>query len=345
MLKLQFLDNRQPSMWLVDQRISIGRDKSNSLVINDEGVSVFHAELRQEDGKVFIWDSGSVNGTFVNGEKVSGKREVTAGDVIRFHLIDVQLIDPSKGPAPELPAAVKRDLEKAALPQWQVKALTGTISGKMFLVDGTKIIGRDPGCDIVISGPHVSRRHAELSMRGGKLWVKDLGSSNGTFVNGKRTEEVALKNGDEVKFDAMTFKAVGPAEAEDSFDEAEMTQFRPAMAAPKPAAPAPKPAAAPAAAPAPAAAAPAPAPAAPAPRPAPAPGPAATPRPAPAPGPAAAPKSAPAPKPAPKPAAATRPAPAPAAAPAPAKGSNSTMLVIVAVAVIAAAVAGFMLMK
>ncbi|MDF2445125.1 MAG: hypothetical protein K0S46_361 [Moraxellaceae bacterium] len=358
MLKLQFLDNRQPSMWLVDQRISIGRDKSNSLVINDEGVSVFHAELRQEDGKVFIWDSGSVNGTFVNGEKVSGKREVKAGDVLRFHLIDVQLLDPSKGPAPELPAAVKRELEKPALPQWQVKALTGTISGKMFLVDGTKIIGRDPGCDIIISGPHVSRRHAELSIRGGKLWVKDLGSSNGTFVNGKRTEEITLKNGDEVKFDAMTFKAVGPAEAEDSFDEAEMTQFRPAMAAPKPAAPAPKPAAAPAPAPkpvappAPAPVAAAPAAAAPAPKPAPAPGPAAAPRPAPAPGPAAAPAPRPAPAPAsasaPKPAASASRSAAPAAAkaaPAPAKGGSGMMLAIVAVVVIAAAVAGFMFLK
>lgn len=242
MLKLQFLNNRQPAMWLVDPRISIGRDKSNALVINDEGVSVFHAEIRQEDGKVFIWDSGSVNGTFVNGEKVSGKMEVKAGDVLRFHLIEVQLTDPAKGPAPELPAAVKREIERPALPQWQVKALTGTISGKMFLVDGTKIIGRDPGCDIIITGSHVSRRHAELSIRGGKLWVKDLGSSNGTFVNGKRNDEVQLKNGDEVKFDAMTFKAVGPADADDSFEEAEMTQFRPAVAMPKPAAPAPAPA-------------------------------------------------------------------------------------------------------
>ncbi|HET8730811.1 MAG TPA: FHA domain-containing protein [Moraxellaceae bacterium] len=333
MLKLQFLDNRQPSMWLVDPRISIGRDKSNSLVINDEGVSVFHAEIRQEDGKVFIWDSGSVNGTFVNGEKVTGKREIQAGDVIRFHLIDVQIVDPSKGPAPALPEAIKRELEKPALPQWQVKAMTGTISGKMFLVDGTKIIGRDAGCDIVISGAHVSRRHAELTMRGGKLWVKDLGSSNGTFVNGKRTEEVQLRNGDEVKFDAMTFKVVGPVEAEDSFEEADMTQFRPAMASPKPAAPKPV------------APAPAPASAAPAPKPTPA-APVAPSRPV---TPAAVPASA-------APAATTRPAPAattrpaapsvkPAPAKAPAKSGGSMGLIIGAVVVIVAAAALLFLIK
>jgi pSer/pThr/pTyr-binding forkhead associated (FHA) protein len=321
MLKLQFLDNRQPSIWLVDPRVSIGRDKSNSVVINDEGVSVFHAELRQEDGKLFVWDSGSVNGTYVNGEKITGKREIQTGDVIRFYLVDVQIIDPSKGPAPELPAAVKRDLEKPALPQWQIKAMTGTISGKMFLIDGTKVIGRDPGCDIVVAGAHVSRRHAELSIRSGKLWVKDLGSSNGSFVNGKRHDEIALKNGDEVKFDAMTFKIVGPAEVEESFDEADMTQFRPVVP-PKPAAPA---------APAPVAAAPkpaAPAPAAPAPAPA-------APRQAPTPAPAAAPRPAPA---------AAKPAPKAAPA-APEKSAGGIGPLVLIVLVVLAGIAAFFILK
>lgn len=318
MLKLQFLDNRQPSIWLVDPRVSIGRDKSNSVVINDEGVSVFHAELRQEDGKLFVWDSGSVNGTYVNGEKITGKREIQTGDVIRFHLVDVQIIDPSKGPAPELPAAVKRDLEKPALPQWQIKAMTGTISGKMFLIDGTKVIGRDPGCDIVVAGAHVSRRHAELSIRSGKLWVKDLGSSNGSFVNGKRHDEIALKNGDEVKFDAMTFKVVGPAEVEESFDEADMTQFRPVVP-PKPVAPA---------APAPVAAAPKPV--------APAPAPAA-PKPAPTPAPAAA-------TPRPAPVAAAKPAPKPTAA-APEKSAGGIGPLVLIVLVVLAGIAAFFILK
>lgn len=237
MFKLQFVDNRQPAMWLVDQRLTIGRDKSNGLVIDDEGLSVFHAELRQDDGKLFVWDSGSVNGTFLNGEKVAQKAEVKAGDVIRFHLVEILITDPSKGPAPVLPV-VKRDVEKPVLPQWQLKAMSGAISGKMFLIDGTTVLGRDPGCDIIITGPHVSRRHAEISIRSGQLWMKDLGSSNGSFLNGKRSEESMLKHGDEVKFDAVIFKVVGPSEPVDSVDEADMTQFRPAIA-PKPAAPAP----------------------------------------------------------------------------------------------------------
>ncbi len=245
MFKLQFLDNRQPALWLVDQRLTLGRDKGNGLVIDDEGVSLFHAELRQEDGRLFVWDSGSVNGTFLNGEKVAQKAEVRAGDVLRFHLVEVLVTDPSKGVVQPPPSPVKRDIEKPVLPRWQLKAMTGATSGKMYLIDGTTVLGRDPGCDILISGPHVSRRHAEISIRSGQLWMQDLGSSNGSFLNGKRTEESVLHHGDEVKFDAVTFKVVGPAQPVDTVDEADMTQFRPVLVpkpAPAPAAPAPAPA-------------------------------------------------------------------------------------------------------
>jgi pSer/pThr/pTyr-binding forkhead associated (FHA) protein len=339
MFKLQFVDKRQPAMWLVDDRLTIGRDKSNSLVVNDEGISVFHAELRREDNKLYLRDCGSVNGTFLNGTRVSDKVEVQAGDAFRLHLVEFEIVDPAKTVGEGGPR-IKRDIEKPALPQWQVKAMTGAMAGRLFLVDGTKVIGRDPGCDIMVTGAHVSRRHAELSIRSGHLWMKDLGSSNGSFVNGKRVEEGQLKNGDEVKFDAMTFRIVGPAEAgEESFEGAEQTQFRAVIAPSAPVAPAPKPAAAPAPAPAPKP------PVAPAPKPAAVsststePGQlAAAPAPTPAPAPVAAPKPA-----------APKPAPAPSSAPsaqAKAGGGGMNMSVIAVIAlVVIAAIAVFFLSK
>lgn len=236
MLKLQFVDRRQPAFWLVDPRLTIGRDKTNNLVINDEGVSVFHAELQQEDGKLFLRDTGSVNGTFLNDQPVAKRTEVKVGDIIRLHLVELQIIDPTKAPPEPPPQAVKRDIPKPP-PLWQVKAMTGVISGRMFPIEGTNVIGRDPHCEIVVGGAHVSRRHAEFSVRAGQLWVKDLGSSNGSWVNGKKHEEVALQNGDEVKFDAMVFKVVGPVETaahSDFEEEAERTQFRPVVNVPTP---------------------------------------------------------------------------------------------------------------
>ncbi len=58
-------------------------------------------------------------------------------------------------------------------------------------------VGRSRTCDVPIKDPSVSRRHAELAPGGGKIQVRDLGSSNGTFVNGQRvTESAELADGD-----------------------------------------------------------------------------------------------------------------------------------------------------
>lgn len=59
------------------------------------------------------------------------------------------------------------------------------------------IAGRSRNCDVSVKDPSVSRRHAHLTPRGGKILVQDLGSSNGTFVNGERVEGTAeLAGGD-----------------------------------------------------------------------------------------------------------------------------------------------------
>lgn len=64
----------------------------------------------------------------------------------------------------------------------------------------TLVIGRDIICNIVLSDNFVSRQHAQLTFfDNGQVLLKDLGSSNGTFVNGKRIIEINLKSGDIVK--------------------------------------------------------------------------------------------------------------------------------------------------
>jgi adenylate cyclase len=52
----------------------------------------------------------------------------------------------------------------------------------------TVVLGRHPGCDIPVACPSVSGRHCELQFREGSWWVRDLGSKNGTAVNGVKRE-------------------------------------------------------------------------------------------------------------------------------------------------------------
>ena len=58
------------------------------------------------------------------------------------------------------------------------------------------LVGRHPACDVVVADPTVSRRHAQLTLRGGVWVLQDLASKNGTSVNGKRVGRVTLHAGD-----------------------------------------------------------------------------------------------------------------------------------------------------
>jgi hypothetical protein len=66
------------------------------------------------------------------------------------------------------------------------------------------ILGRDPSCDLVINDVKCSRRHAVMEAGPDGLVVRDSGSANGVYVNGRKVDRVALKEGDQVKLGDVT---------------------------------------------------------------------------------------------------------------------------------------------
>src|SRR4051812_34934776 len=67
------------------------------------------------------------------------------------------------------------------------------------------IVGRREDCDLRIAVSDVSRKHSKLTLEGDALRIEDLGSSNGTFVNGKKVAASAIKAGDVVQIGPVTF--------------------------------------------------------------------------------------------------------------------------------------------
>ena len=85
--------------------------------------------------------------------------------------------------------------------KWNLSVETGPkeLRGVKIVVTGPVIVGRSPGADIVVAASYVSGRHAQFRLMGQNLFVEDLGSTNGTFVNGNRiSAPAALKNNDVV---------------------------------------------------------------------------------------------------------------------------------------------------
>lgn len=86
------------------------------------------------------------------------------------------------------------------MPQFQFVMRSGPTPGVTFPLEGDQlIIGRDSSNSVTINDAEISRKHSRLSFQGGKYVLEDLGSTNGTFVNGQRlTGQVVLKPGDVV---------------------------------------------------------------------------------------------------------------------------------------------------
>jgi ABC-type multidrug transport system ATPase subunit/pSer/pThr/pTyr-binding forkhead associated (FHA) protein len=161
--------------------VTIGRVAGNDIIIPKDSVSRRHARISAEDGGHWITDLGSRNGTVLNGERFrdearwlsSGDTAVIGGEALRF----VGGQETQYGGA--RPPSVLRT-ERIA---FEADRLT---------------IGRDRSNDVVLDDPNVSRFHAEVARQGEVVELRDLGSRNGTRIDGEPARRARLHAGSEV---------------------------------------------------------------------------------------------------------------------------------------------------
>lgn len=99
---------------------------------------------------------------------------------------------------------------------WQLNALTEALGDLTLTVSDSLTVGRGSDNNVVLGSKQVSRNHALLSVLNGNLYLKDLGSSNGTFINDERLEgnkSKQLKTDDKVGFASFSFVVSKPVAA------------------------------------------------------------------------------------------------------------------------------------
>lgn len=215
MLYLQSKNGGDVSIKLDQLRINIGRDAGNDLVLDDPAISGFHAGIFFDNGRVEMVDLGSTNGTYLNGRKLSGRVELKAWDQVRFGAAELEIIDPEGRRPTSVMAAISDEMLagvpdkpgrfSAGKPLALLKAVSAGSGPATVAINDTLSIGRDPGNNLMLDVASVSSKHAEIVVQGGKLELVDQGSTNGTFVNGRRISRQLLNNGDRLRFDEVEY--------------------------------------------------------------------------------------------------------------------------------------------
>lgn len=193
----------------------IGRGNGD-VPLRDQAVSGTHASIDYVGTVLMIVDLQSTNGTFLNGNKIDKAEfgnmdEIMVGGTVMVASVvrdvygtygagpqdmpEVKEFDPNAMTAP------RRQLPNPSLPpevQAGIEVLDGPDAGKRVrLTNMSTILGRAEYADVQIKDEAISRRHCQILIKSRDfIGLKDLASTNATFLNGRHVSAVQLQNGD-----------------------------------------------------------------------------------------------------------------------------------------------------
>jgi len=189
--------------------VNLGRGEDNTIVINSARVSRNHARIEWNTDRFAVRDLGSINGTYVNGQKVEQHRPCALqdGDEIRleslvfhYYLITLPKLSQDIGKMTTMHGVPRF----AEAPKPSLEVTGGPEAGKVFTMTGdAMVIGRasqNATWEVKLNDRTISRPHARIERKGSACSLGDLGSANGTMVNNLFViEPVLLRDGDEIR--------------------------------------------------------------------------------------------------------------------------------------------------
>jgi pSer/pThr/pTyr-binding forkhead associated (FHA) protein len=182
-----------------DEHISIGRDPKSRLQLPDASVSLRHALIRPTEAGYVLVDEGSTNGTFLNAERLVPGASKVLGEGDRIHVGRAQMSICFRTPSAAPKEAFSTQDIALAMVQGALIQAGSAVAPRLSVIDGpdrgvdlvlreerSYLLGRDDDVDLRLFDEDASRRHTRVVRRGSRLWVIDLGSKNGTRLDGRR---------------------------------------------------------------------------------------------------------------------------------------------------------------
>ena len=172
--------------------LTIGRHLDNDLMIAGEDVLDFHLRVEPTDRGPKVYPLGEASLT-LNDQHYAEPRGLMAGDVLQVGQTDLRVTAEPVNP-----------------PQAEEWWLYGNGESSVHRVGDEMAVGRGEDSDLLLLDDHISRNHARLKRDSQVVWLQDLDSANGTYVNDERlVGGCRLYHGDYLAFDTVRFQLVG----------------------------------------------------------------------------------------------------------------------------------------
>ncbi len=206
-MKIHFPHGDHPDVQLQSGKYTLGSSENADIRIEDKGLGEIHATITLDGTDCSVSIDNEARLISVNGKLVKSSKEVREGDLLIAAQVHMKAM-PSEETVEE--EDDNRTRVRMALPKFILRGVSGAYFGKTYPLRGATIIGRHSECHICVNADGISRKHAQIDAEAAGLVVTDLGSSNGTFVNGEKIERADLNVGDELKLDNIRFLVQTP---------------------------------------------------------------------------------------------------------------------------------------
>ncbi|MDR3389853.1 MAG: FHA domain-containing protein [Rudaea sp.] len=232
-MRLYFPNKENEDVLIAPGDTAIGAASDNAIVLQRPGVAAHHVSLGVHERSLVLSVLDAQARTHVNARPVREKAILRLGDIVSLDTVkfvlkpdrddSIRTKVPAQKPAPEVEATATK---LRLVPQKVVlRGVSGTYFGKIVPVRGRLVIGRGSECDLILDEAEMSRRHAVIENSDDGIFLRDLGSANGTFVNGVQVRDAVLHPDDQIAFDRNRFLLEAPGmpprtESELTADEA-----------------------------------------------------------------------------------------------------------------------------
>jgi pSer/pThr/pTyr-binding forkhead associated (FHA) protein len=221
-VRLYFPNKEHADVLIAPGDTTVGSAQDNAVVLSGANVAAHHASVSVRDRSCVLNVLDAKALTHVNARPVREKAILRMGDIVSLDTVQFMLkpdrddIIRTKVPAEQPAAQVVEPQDPSATrtriipPKAVLRGVSGAYFGKIIPIRGRLVIGRGSECDLILDEQEMSRRHAVIENFGDGIYLRDLGSANGTFVNGVQVRDAVLHPDDQIAFDRNRFLLEAP---------------------------------------------------------------------------------------------------------------------------------------